>query len=562
MTAMPTARTHGAIRHLLADLGPDGGGMTDSELLARFVRSRDEDALAGLVRRHASMVWGVCRRLLDHHDAEDAFQATFLVLVRKAAGVPREAVANWLYGVARQTAVRGRAAAAKRGQREAQVAIMPEPTAPDVRDADAPRAVDEELGRLPGHYRAVVVLCDLEGQTRKDAARQLGIPEGSVSSRLSRARALLAKRLSRRGVTVAGSVAAVLSAGSASSAPPTLVASTIKVASLLAAGQAAGVVSIKVAAITEGVVKAMFVTKIKSVLAVALVVGLTLGGVGMGIGLSTNRTAVAQTPNPRPDGKQPASEKKGDTPKAQKEEEARDLTKIKPPGGAPLPLVKPGTNEIDVDLLNNVSDRLKSVPEKDLERWGTELERITDVKLKDGVPSPRQACRTDFAIRMSMAFDDLTWNATAADKLYKRACSMPVADAKAWKEAFESLLKEKIGIEQNEKGEFSKLAGGPPWAVPLVLIPVDALHEGEKFSAERGKKYRARLKQLTKDDVALWKDKMDKFGGTELDAAVNIILLDEFFGKERFQREKFKAAIEATIERLKQQPAAEKGEKR
>src|SRR5262249_56851713 len=105
---------------------------------------------------------GVCRRLLhNHHDAEDAFQATFLVLVRKAAGVPRQAVASWLYGVARQTAVRLRATAAKRGRRETQVVTMPEPTVAEVRDADWQSVLDEELSRLPGHYRGVVVLCDL-----------------------------------------------------------------------------------------------------------------------------------------------------------------------------------------------------------------------------------------------------------------------------------------------------------------------------------------------------------------------------------------------------------------
>jgi hypothetical protein len=154
---------------------------------------------------------------------------------------------------------------------------MPEATVPEVRDADVLAVLDEESSRLPDRYRGVIVLCDLEGMTRREAARQLGIPEGSVASRLARARALLAKRLARRGVAFSGSsVAALLSAGVAGSAPPALVASTIKAASLLAAGQAAGIVSAKVAALTEGVVKAMFVTKIKSVLAVVLVVGLAL----------------------------------------------------------------------------------------------------------------------------------------------------------------------------------------------------------------------------------------------------------------------------------------------
>jgi RNA polymerase sigma factor (sigma-70 family) len=281
---MPTSPLSVVIQHLLADVGPDGGGMTDGELLARFLSSRDDNALAALVRRHAPMVWGVCCRLLhNHHDAEDAFQATFLVLVRKAADVPRQAVANWLYGVARQTAVRLRALAAKRGRRETQVLNMPEPTVAEVRDADWQAVLDEELSRLPDHYRGVIVLYDLEGLTRKEAARQLGIPEGSVASRLARARALLAKRLTRRGVMFSGgSVAAVLSAGSGSAyAPPALVASTIKAASLLAAGRAAGGVSAKVAALTEGVVQVMFVTKIKSVLAVVLVVAALAGAAGL-----------------------------------------------------------------------------------------------------------------------------------------------------------------------------------------------------------------------------------------------------------------------------------------
>src|SRR6266853_432622 len=202
---MATSPLNMVIRHFLADVGPDGGGMTDCELLARFLSSRDDNALAALVRRHAPMVWGVCCRLLyNRHDAEDAFQATFLVLVRKAADVPRQAVANWLYGVARQTAVRVRATAAKRGRRETQVVNMPEPTGTEVRDADWQSVLDEELSRLPDHYRGVLVLCDLEGMTRKDAARQLGLPEGTVASRLARARALLARRLARHGLAVSG----------------------------------------------------------------------------------------------------------------------------------------------------------------------------------------------------------------------------------------------------------------------------------------------------------------------------------------------------------------------
>jgi RNA polymerase sigma factor (sigma-70 family) len=140
------------------------------------------------------MVWGVCGRLLRHHDAQDAFQATFLVLVQKAATLPdKETVGNWLYGVAYQTAVRMRALAAKRGVRERQVKVMPEPaTAEQYVWNDLVPVLDEELSRLPDKYRVLVVLCDLESKSRKEVARQLNIPEGTVASRFATARTMLA----------------------------------------------------------------------------------------------------------------------------------------------------------------------------------------------------------------------------------------------------------------------------------------------------------------------------------------------------------------------------------
>jgi RNA polymerase sigma factor (sigma-70 family) len=309
---MPTSPLNRVIQHVLADLRPDGDGMTDGELLARFLGSRDDDALAALVRRHAPMVWGVCCRMLhNHQDAEDAFQATFLVLVRKAAAVPRPAVAGWLYGVARQTAVRLRALSAKQRRREKQVVNMPEPTAAQAPDADLSSALDEELGRLPDHYRGVLVLCDLEGLTRKEAARQLGIPGGSVASRLARARAMLAKRLTRRGVVLSGgSVAAVLAAGSASaSAPPALVTSTIQAASLLAAGRAAGGVSARVAALTEGMVRAMFLAKLKTVTCVLVLTVLVGLGVAALLPGSGHLPAAGAAPAPQEGGDaKPAAE--------------------------------------------------------------------------------------------------------------------------------------------------------------------------------------------------------------------------------------------------------------
>jgi hypothetical protein len=217
---------------------------------------------------------------------------------------------------------------------------------------------------------------------------------------------------------------------------------------------------------------------------------------------------------------------------------SNDLGKIQPPGGPPLPLEEPGKPGIKVELLEKVRKRLESAPAETLDNWVVELERIMGEKLQGDLA--KQACRTYFVMRMSVAFDDLKWNARAADKLFKRAQTLPASEAKAWKKAFAAVLKKDIG--QTDKTNY---AGGPAYAVPLVLIPVEALHEGQKYSAERGKKYRARLKQLTADDLSLWQDKVDQFGGTKLDAAVNIILLDDYFSKEQFQRDKFKAATGA-----------------
>jgi RNA polymerase sigma factor (sigma-70 family) len=263
----------------------DGVGLTDWQLLQDYLGRRDEAALATLVRRHGPMVWGVCRRVLrNYHDAEDAFQATFLVFVRKASSIASpELLANWLYGVAHQTALKARTTAAKRRARERQVTEMPEPAATEqVVSSDLQPLLDQELSRLPDKYRVAIVLCDLGGKTRKAAARQLGVPEGTLAARLARGRVMLAKRLARHGLAVSGGVlGAVLAENVASAGVPTsVVSSTIKATTLFAAGQAAatGAISTKVAALTEGVLKTMLLTKLK--IATALLMALTLLGAG------------------------------------------------------------------------------------------------------------------------------------------------------------------------------------------------------------------------------------------------------------------------------------------
>lgn len=245
----------------------DAGSFGDGELLGRYIERREEAAFAALVERHGPMVWSVCRRTLNRHDAEDAFQATFLVLVRKAATVaPREMVGSFLYGVAHRATLLARRTAARRRAREVQVTTMPEPEVAH-RDqwSDVRPVLDQELSRLPDIYRVVVVLCDLEGRSRKEVAKQLGVPEGTIAGRLARARTLLSKRLRQQGIALsAGALATLLSSNAEVAVPGMVASSTINAAGVYAAGQAAaGLLSAPVAALTEGVLKAMLVSKLK-----------------------------------------------------------------------------------------------------------------------------------------------------------------------------------------------------------------------------------------------------------------------------------------------------------
>jgi RNA polymerase sigma factor (sigma-70 family) len=265
-----------------------GGALSDGQLLEDFLAHRAEAAFALLVQRHGPMVLGVCRRLLGHEqDAEDAFQATFLVLVRKGGSiVPRENVGNWLYGVACRTALKAKSQAAQRMTRERQTARSE--AVEDVLPADLRELLDRELQRLPEKYRTPIVLCDLEGRSQQDAAEQLGWPAGTLTGRLSRARALLARRLARHGVALSvGALAAV-------SVPSALASSTVQAAVSLAAGHAlGGLVSLRVVTLFQGVLHTMLLNRIKNA-ALVLVTVLGLMGAGAGVWVYD---AVAQKPD-------------------------------------------------------------------------------------------------------------------------------------------------------------------------------------------------------------------------------------------------------------------------
>jgi RNA polymerase sigma factor (sigma-70 family) len=284
----------GGLRQALEHLRLADGGLTDGQLLGRFVAGRDEAAFAALVRRHGPMVLGACRRVLGHaQDAEDAFQATFLLLACKAPSVARrEALAGWLHAVAYRTALKAKARAGRRRARERQVEQVPHPEVAPAEPQDWRPLLDRELAALPEKYRAAVALCDLEGRPRREAARLLGLSEGTLSSRLARARCLLARRLGRRGLALSGgALAACLAAGAATAAVPAcLVVRTAKSAALAAAGRA--VVGDTAAAIlVHEVQRGLLMTKLK-VCAATAAVAVLLGAGGFAY------RAAGQAPRP------------------------------------------------------------------------------------------------------------------------------------------------------------------------------------------------------------------------------------------------------------------------
>jgi RNA polymerase sigma factor (sigma-70 family) len=254
-------------------------GLTDAELLDRFLRRRDDGAsFEALVARHGPMVLGVCRDLLgDEHAADDAFQATFLVLVRKAGSVRvGDSLGRWLHGVAHRVARHARCDAARRRRREEAVegaSTTVSTPAADAERAELRAALHDELARLPASFRAPIVLCHLEGLTHEEAAQQLRCPVGTVRSRLARGRDRLRVRLVRRGVAPAV-VLAVLEWSSRAAVPATLVASTAGAAARFAGGAGVGAISTTVLSLTKGVLFSMTLGPLKVAATGLMAVGL------------------------------------------------------------------------------------------------------------------------------------------------------------------------------------------------------------------------------------------------------------------------------------------------
>lgn len=276
---------------------------SDGELLREFARSGSEAAFEELVRRHGSLVLGVCQRMLsNHHDAEDAFQATWIVLAKKARSVHKpEQLSHWLYGVARHAALNVRKMRKRRNNREHALGESTDVADPRTTSWNETRPMlDDEVARLPEKYRLPVLLCCLQGLSHQEAARQLAWPIGTVAGRLSRGKELLRKRLLKRGVMISPTVLSLCLAQDVLAAKPSeaLVASTL---GQLFVGSSVGIGGVAqspmLLAIAQGVIKDLFLIRLMQVMVVIAGVALACAGIGYGWrAISTDSTFTAQTP--------------------------------------------------------------------------------------------------------------------------------------------------------------------------------------------------------------------------------------------------------------------------
>jgi RNA polymerase sigma factor (sigma-70 family) len=274
---MAQAHLSAVLRHLRRRAGANARDeLSDGQLLERFAGRRDEAAFEALVERHGSMVLAACRRVLhDHHEAEDAFQATFLVLARKAAALDRRpSLSSWLFTVAYRLALKARAGAIRRRAPDVPTRPGPPDALSELTGRELCAALDEELHRLPEKYRAPLVLCCLEGKTRDEAARLLGWRPGALKGRLERGRDLLRGRLARRGLTLsAGLLGTLLSQADATALPAGLTATTVRAALHSAGAGAAG-------ALADAGVRMLAASRLKAGVALMLIL-LTMAGAGL-----------------------------------------------------------------------------------------------------------------------------------------------------------------------------------------------------------------------------------------------------------------------------------------
>jgi RNA polymerase sigma factor (sigma-70 family) len=502
---MTTTQPGTVLRHL-RELVTAKDAVPDQQLLDRFAKGREEVAFAALVRRHGPLVLGVCRRVLrQEQDAEDVFQATFLVLSRKAATIDRRAsLGSWLYRVAFHMALKTRKQAAARQRREAQSRRHDEsdPLA-EVTGRELLAVFDEELQRLPECERVALVQCYLQGKTRDEAAREAGCSESTMKRRLERGKDRMRKRLARRGVALpAALLAAVLAQGAKAAVPGPLAASVVKAARLLATGKAAaGVVSVRAVALADEALRAMTASKVKTL--GALILGVALLGVGTGLFASSPRGVVPPPADPAPAAKE--------SPKAAPADDARKMTVSgrvldadgKPLGGADVAvLARPKEAHRGGDLSSGGIEVLGRAKTDAGGRFRLELPHTSPQRFPAGVAVARGPGH------------GLGWQRLDLD------AEKPTADVR-------------LTREQVIRGRFVDLQGAPAVG---VTVSVTAVAKGERAD-DTAVGAPAEIKDLPLWPAAAVTDKDGRFElrGVGRDVTARLGISDDRFATQGFQ---------------------------
>jgi RNA polymerase sigma factor (sigma-70 family) len=441
------------LRHIRDLVGIESTSpLSDQQLLQRFGAQRDQAAFEALVRRHGSLVAGVCRRVLGNlHDAEDAFQATFLVLARKAASIRQsESVGGWLYRVAYHVAVQARARASSRQRHEQQAgkSLVVDPLT-EVTGRELVSILDEELQRLPERYQAPLVLCHLEGHTRDEAAQRLGWSLGTFKRRLEQARAILRGRLARRGLTLA---AALTAAGIGQSAPASVlpavfIASTVR--GVLRACQSGGGVSESVTTLADGALKALLLPQPRFVAAGIL---LLAGAMALGLGLFTRPASAGRQPGDTaaltselPDGKEGA---KNEPVKPVDRKELSVSGRVLDADGKPVA-------KADVALVGGIKSPLRG--EREL-RW----------------PKFLAQARTDAEGRFRLTIPGRSRAAFWARSVVARAPGHALGQAHLEQEGKQGEVTVRLNREQAVHGRLVDLQGQPAAGVKVHVVAVSS----------------------------------------------------------------------------------------
>ena len=481
---MPDGQLHDVVHYLRRVVAPGGmGGVCDAELLERFVRGRDEAAFELLVWRHGKMVFDLCRRLLRHEqDAEDAFQATFVALARRASALSRrESVGGWLYRVAYRIALRARADAARRTARQRAAALRTEHVVDAAKEAasrELRQVIDEEVNRLPAKYRVPFVLCQLGTYSNAEAARELGCPVGTVESWLARARRRLRGGLLRRGVIVP---AGLFAAGVADLAGPAeisaaLTGPTARVALLVIAGRTTGgAIPARVLTWAEGALPSMYASKIKIAAVILITAG--LAGTGAGVGGWGYRPAAAGPSGPSEDvASAPRDESDriarlvrqlGSERFAEREQAAKELDEIGPP--ALTALREAAQKSTDPEVKRRAAELARKIEERQDREEILRPKRVhlayTDTPLHEALGDFQKKC----GYRLTLHDPN-----GKLDELKKRPITLDTGDVTFW-EALELFCKAAGLVEAGHPAAAQPaqpmVGGGPPGVAMPGLPP-------------------------------------------------------------------------------------------